>query len=60
MSQLNIKELYNTINQKTLKRMEVYDRNSPKMSQAYQIQCIIDADILFFPNTLVYHRCTVV
>ena len=25
MSQLNIKELYSTINEKTLKRMEIYD-----------------------------------
>ena len=48
MSQLNIKELYNTINQKTLKRMEVYDETLQKCHKRIKYNASLMRTYCFF------------
>ena len=48
MSQLNIKDLYTTINQKTLKRMEVYDETLQKCHKRIKYNSSLQRTYCFF------------
>jgi hypothetical protein len=48
MSQLNIKDLYSTINQKTLKRMEVYDETLQKCHRRIKYNSSLQRTYCFF------------
>ena len=48
MSQLNIRDLYQTINQKTLKRMEVYDETLQKCHRRIKYNSSLQRTYCFF------------
>ena len=48
MSQINMKELYNTINEKTLKRMETYDDILQKCHQRIKYNSKLEKTYCFF------------
>ena len=48
MSQLNIKELYSTINEKTIKRMEIYDSILQKCHKRIKYNSSLERTYCFF------------
>ena len=48
MSQLNIRELYSTINQKTIKRMEIYDETLQKCHKRIKYNSSLQRTYCFF------------
>lgn len=48
MSQLNIRDLYSTINQKTIKRMEIYDQTLQKCHKRIKYNADLQRTYCFF------------
>ena len=58
MSQLKISDLYSKINEKNLKRLEIYDNVLVKCHNRIKYNSDLEKNILFFSNSRIYYRCS--